>query len=557
MEDAFHRLLGVAGTHDELVPEGAGERVAHHQAVVEERKRHALGVRFQPQGQLGQLNGQRVLVHAVETVHGHHAAAEGLGLGLRNARLLALGRPAGQVAEQLVFGIGQVEDALSILERGRLGSFFVGGRDARAPSPAFGVQGLLIAQAGRLVEVGTKEPAGFHQEMATAHGRVEDLELEDFARAGIVRRRALGHLRPECLLDQEADEGVRCVVGAAGLAPQADAEVEPARRDLFDPMHGGLLAALGGLFFVLVNLWGVFVVRAALTLALSRRERGLWTVLFTLGDRYDDFELLAAQAAHGLAGNTRLQFQQGFVDASQVFHVERPVVDPFARAFLALGRGPEELVQQVCDCPFSPAELREHRRGRGAEERPTQWLDIQLGTLDPLVEHLEQRAQAGFQEPAGLDDLVQHRMGEPGQGHAGAERVSPEAGRGEAERPGRVVAGFELEDEQQPVDEHQPFVPEVAGQGAAILLLIEPGAVVRVVEHLLDEALDGLAGLIAKVLCDAGLLQAGLVDQVRHCFDARGRSQGQKQAERVGHVAASLPARIDRDDHLGVGPGGV
>ena len=92
--------------------------------------------------------------------------------------------------------------------------------------------------------------------MPAAHGRVEDLELEDLARLGIVRRRPLGHLRPQGLLDQEADERVRRVVGAGGLAAQADAEVEAAGRDLLDPLDLGLLAALGRVVLVVGLLFG-------------------------------------------------------------------------------------------------------------------------------------------------------------------------------------------------------------------------------------------------------------------------------------------------------------
>ena len=77
------------------------------------------------------------------------------------------------------------------------------------------------------------------------------------------------------------------------------------------------------------------------------------------------------------------------------------------------------------------------------------------------------------------------------------------------------------------------------------------------VQHLLDEPPDRLPGLVAQVLGDAGLLQPGLIDQLRDRLHAVGRGQRQEQPERVGHVAAALPVGIEREDHLGVGPGRI
>ena len=58
-------------------------------------------------------------------------------------------------------------------------------------------------------------------------------------------------------------------------------------------------------------------------------------------------------------------------------------------------------------------------------------------------------------------------------------------------------------------------MPEGSGQGRAVLLLGEPLAVVGMIEHLLDEPLDRLPGLVPQILGHAGLLQAGLIDQFR------------------------------------------
>ena len=73
-------------------------------------------------------------------------------------------------------------------------------------------------------------------------------------------------------------------------------------------------------------------------------------------------------------------------------------------------------------------------------------------------------------------------------------------------------------------------MPELAGERRCWSAMPASRACVgRVIEHLLDEALDGLAGLVAQVLGDPALLQAGLVDQVGDGGDAGGRGQRQQQ----------------------------
>ena len=114
------------------------------------------------------------------------------------------------------------------------------------------------------------------------------------------------------------------------------------------------------------------------------------SILLALGDGHDDFELLAAEAAHRLNSDARLQLQQGLVDAAQVFHVERTVVDPFTGAALLLRRGPEELIQKVGHCPLAPPQLRQHGRGIRTKQCSAQRLDVQFGAFDALVEHAEQ-----------------------------------------------------------------------------------------------------------------------------------------------------------------------
>jgi len=72
------------------------------------------------------------------------------------------------------------------------------------------------------------------------------------------------------------------------------------------------------------------------------------------------------------------------------------------------------------------------------------------------------------------------------------------------------------------------------------------------IEDFLDELADGVAGLLAQVLGDLGLLQAGLVDEFGEGFDASGRREREKQPDGIRELAAALPVRIDADGDLGI-----
>ena len=78
-----------------------------------------------------------------------------------------------------------------------------------------------------------------------------------------------------------------------------------------------------------------------------------------------------------------------------------------------------------------------------------------------------------------------------------------------------------------------------------------------VVQNLLNKSLNGETGLVPQVLGDAGLLQAGLIDQFGNLLHPSRADQRQEQAERIGHFPAALPVGIEREDHLRVGPGRI
>src|SRR5690606_34350790 len=85
----------------ELLEEGAGQRITADQPVVHEGEGQALGVALEPEAELGELDGELVLVDTVQTMDGDQAAAEREGLLLAQA-VVALGGAAREVADEIV-----------------------------------------------------------------------------------------------------------------------------------------------------------------------------------------------------------------------------------------------------------------------------------------------------------------------------------------------------------------------------------------------------------------------------------------------------------------------
>ncbi|MCG3142564.1 MAG: hypothetical protein HDKAJFGB_04079 [Anaerolineae bacterium] len=123
---------------------------------------------------------------------------------------------------------------------------------------------------------------------------------------------------------------MRGVIRTARFSAQADTKVKPAGGDFLDPLDFGFLAAFGSfvLFFLDFRLVVLF---HPLTPVLSHKvERVFRFVLFALRDWDNDFQFGSAEAAHGLFGHPRFEFEEGFVDSAQVFNVEGAIVDPLA-----------------------------------------------------------------------------------------------------------------------------------------------------------------------------------------------------------------------------------
>jgi hypothetical protein len=140
-------------------------------------------------------------------------------------------------------------------------------------------------------------------------------------------------------------------------------------------------------------------------------------------------------------------------------------------------------------------------------------------------EHLPEAAEAVLEEGAGVGAVVEDFADEVGEGGARRVGAAPEGVGGEREGAGGIGVGFELEDEEEAVDDDEPFGPEVVGEGLAIGVG-ENGGVGGVVEDALEEAFDGAAGLEAELAGDGGLSEPSGLDEVGEGAEAGGGRRG-------------------------------
>ena len=134
------------------------QRVAATQVVIEEGQRRAHGETVQPQRDLGQLDGQGVLIDSVDAALEHHAADDGLvgELGLVHAPSLLLWPVEGFLCESLP----HVSPAV---------------KHSRRRATHWHSRNVLD-QFGDVVG---QEVHGGDQKMAASHGRVQDLQIQD------------------------------------------------------------------------------------------------------------------------------------------------------------------------------------------------------------------------------------------------------------------------------------------------------------------------------------------------------------------------------------------
>ena len=232
--DALHALGGVFGGLDGaaggeaaetgelasgVVDAQTDERVAAAQVVVEEGEGRADGEAVEPEGDFGKLDGERVLVDAVDAALEDHAADDGL-----VGKLGFVDDPVGSV--------GAVEDVAAeggdAVEQRRGVEVMQPGRGGRRVFGKFG-DGV-----GKVVD-------GGDEKVAAAHGGVEYFEIErglggvetaQFGEAflffaavalervgpGLEGGAAFSQQRIEGALDDEVDERLRRVEAAAVLA---------------------------------------------------------------------------------------------------------------------------------------------------------------------------------------------------------------------------------------------------------------------------------------------------------------------------------------------------
>ena len=228
--DLVHALGGVFGALDGALGEHLGQavqvlhglrhpqadqRVAATQVVVEKGEGRAHGEAVEPQGDLGQLYGQRVLVDAVDAALEDHAADDGLvgELGLVEDPV-RFGRPP----QDLLADRGHPPD-----QRRRV----LAVEPLRDGGDVFDQLGDVVGE----------EVHGGDQEVAAAHGRVQDLEVQH--RLGRIEPEQLGlalRLRPAVAL-----EGVGLLL--EGLETLLGQRLQRALDDEVDQLLGRVEAA--------------------------------------------------------------------------------------------------------------------------------------------------------------------------------------------------------------------------------------------------------------------------------------------------------------------------
>ncbi|MCG3142565.1 MAG: hypothetical protein HDKAJFGB_04080 [Anaerolineae bacterium] len=209
------------------------------------------------------------------------------------------------------------------------------------------------------------------------------------------------------------------------------------------------------------------------------------------------------------------------------------------------------------DRQFAPMEGGENRGGVLAEQNATQRFHIEFSTFKPALEHPEQDTQSLFEEFAGVGTLVEHGADSRGQSHGGRKSVSPETCGGERKGPRWIVGRFELQDEENPVDGGETFMPKLFGQ---LLTIRECGQLFTIggmIEHALDEAFNSLTRLDTEFLGDFRLLKPCFVDQFGNKGDPFGRCECQQEAIRIGHIPAAFPTGFDGNDDFRIGPSRV
>ena len=196
----------------------AEQGVAGADAVVEVGQRERRREAVQPERDFGEFDGHGVFIDAVDAALEHHAADERLAIGRgklvpERAALLDFGADRGvdvRVQEGAAAGFDLVELGLDGRDVGR----FV----VVAVASVVAAVELVLDRGGEPVDGGDQEVPG-------AHCGVEDFEAEQrgggvvgFGGLGLEGGDALVEQRPEGLLDNQVDELLRGVVGAAVLA---------------------------------------------------------------------------------------------------------------------------------------------------------------------------------------------------------------------------------------------------------------------------------------------------------------------------------------------------
>ena len=176
---------------------------------------------------------------------------------------------------------------------------------------------------------------------------------------------------------------------------------------------------------------------------------------------------------------------------------------------------------------FAPGQCVQNRGRCRAEQCAAEGGDGQAAAGQALAEGLEDGAQPVLQHAAGVVALVQMAADQGAERLVGGKRLAPKRRGGEAEAAAGGRGTFQFQHEQQTVDQDQPFLPQRLRRRGMGGIAGDNGA---------EESLDGAAGLGAQFFRDAGLRQAGGLQDRRQGRDAGWGGQSGQQAGGVRRV---------------------
>ena len=162
---------------------------------------------------------------------------------------------------------------------------------------------------------------------------------------------------------------------------------------------------------------------------------------------------------------------------------------------------------------------------------------LRLAGVEAVTADREERAQPTFEQAAGRGGVVPHLADEGSQYAAGRESLAPESTFGEASAEG---SAFQLEDEEQPLDQDQPLGPETVCLGEAARIL-------RVSHDGVEKQAQRVACLGAKRGRDPRLAETPGIQQAGNRIGRFGSRECVQEKKRAWWRGAVPVAEIETD----------